>query len=182
MIDCRNFYESDVGFFQAGSDNIKFVAPPTRQFSDFPKAAEELIEDCGLKEAPNTKVFMYCTGGIRCVRASAALKQQGLSNVYQLHGGIQKYLDTYPDGGLFQGKCFVFDNRRLVGAKNGSEVVGKCSLCTQPWERHDSKLRCAACRALVLVCETCVELRNADPSPSPLSCHHCLHGEEVTSS
>lgn len=97
---------------------------------------------------------MYCTGGIRCEKASAYLKHLGLENVYQLQGGIHRYLEQFPDGGgLFQGKNFVFD-QRVTMASEDKTVTGQCERCDAP---HDtlSGTRCAYCRMHVLLCEDC---------------------------
>jgi predicted sulfurtransferase len=79
---------------------------------------------------------MYCTGGIRCERASSYLKTVGLENVNQLEGGIHRYLDAYPeDGGHWIGQNYTFDKRFSHGAKK-CDVVGKCTICNEPWERY----------------------------------------------
>ncbi|GLE06996.1 hypothetical protein PINS_up016777, partial [Pythium insidiosum] len=100
-------------------------------------------------------ILMYCTGGIRCEKASAYLKHLGLSNVYQLQGGIHRYLERFPDGGRFQGKNFVFD-QRVAMASDDMTVAGRCEKCEIP---HDviSGVRCQYCRIHVLLCESCRE-------------------------
>ena len=79
--------------------------PNTRRFGQFPEWVRDNLPV--LKQKDN--IFMYCTGGIRCEKASSYLKHLGLSNVFQLNGGIHRYLEAFPDGGNFQGKKFVFD-------------------------------------------------------------------------
>ncbi|CAI5707779.1 hypothetical protein KXD40_008243 [Peronospora effusa] len=144
LIDVRNTYEFQVGHF-AGALN-----PKTRRFGQFPQWVQHELP---LLKQKN-KVLMYCTGGIRCEKASAYLKHLGLPNVYQLEGGIHRYLERFPDGGgLFQGKNFVFDQRVTMASEDQS-VTGQCERCHVP---HDtlSGIRCAYCRMHVLVCESC---------------------------
>jgi UPF0176 protein len=83
------------------------INPGTRRFGQFPAWLREQLPVLEKKYA----VLMYCTGGIRCEKASSYLKYLGLKNVYQLQGGIHRYLEKYPDGGQFVGKNFVFDQR-----------------------------------------------------------------------
>jgi len=84
---------------------------------------------------------MYCTGGIRCERASAYLKQQGVEKVYQLEDGICKYMESYPGGGLWRGKNFVFDRRVAVGLNVAEPVVlSTCEFCATDWDTfHDER-------------------------------------------
>ena len=110
LVDCRNEYESKVGRF------VGSTALPTRHFKETPEALDELVRAEGLRNDPQRPVLMYCTGGIRCERASAYLRRKhGLRNVKQLHGGIHRYMEAYPNPAesQFEGHNFVFD-RRLV--------------------------------------------------------------------
>jgi predicted sulfurtransferase len=92
---------------------------------------------------------MYCTGGIRCEKASAFMKSTGFSEVYQLKGGIHRYLEAFPDGGLFRGKNFVFDKRATMAPAVGSgEVVGACVQCTAPCEQLSGDTMYAAAQCL----------------------------------
>lgn len=100
------------------------------------------------------KVMMYCTGGIRCEKATAYLKTKGVDDVYQLEGGIHMYMERFTDGGLFQGKNFVFDKRGAMACK-GAKVVGKCSLCQGPWDTLAGDRVCCVCREPLLVCPDC---------------------------
>lgn len=103
VIDTRNHYEVELGTF-AGAVN-----PGLDSFSEFP----EYI--AALKPSPQQKIAMFCTGGIRCEKASAYLLEQGLKDVFHLKGGILKYLETIPpQASLWRGKCFVFDERVTV--------------------------------------------------------------------
>lgn len=146
IIDVRNAYEYNVGHFSGA------LNPKTRRFGQFPQWVRHELPMLQQKD----KVLMYCTGGIRCEKASAYLKHLGLKNVYQLEGGIHRYLERFPDGGgLFQGKNFVFDQRVMM-ASDDKVITGECARCHKP---HDtlSGCRCAYCRTHVLLCEACQE-------------------------
>jgi UPF0176 protein len=105
VVDTRNAYEVAVGTFQGAVD------PQTRRFSDWPNYVRD-----NLDPSHHRKVAMFCTGGIRCEKASAYLKTQGFDAVYHLEGGILNYLAVIPrDDSLWQGECFVFDEREAVG-------------------------------------------------------------------
>ena len=102
VIDTRNIYEVEVGSF------VGAVNPNLKTFSEFPEYVERNLDK-------NQKVAMFCTGGIRCEKASAYLLSQGFGEVYHLKGGILKYLEEVaPQSSLWQGQCFVFDDRRSV--------------------------------------------------------------------
>ncbi|XP_074711077.1 thiosulfate sulfurtransferase/rhodanese-like domain-containing protein 2 isoform X2 [Strix uralensis] len=103
LLDCRNFYESKIGHFQG------CLAPDIRKFSYFPSYIDENLE-----LFKDKRVLMYCTGGIRCERGSAYLRSKAVCReVYQLKGGIHKYLEEFPDG-FYRGKLFVFDDRYAI--------------------------------------------------------------------
>ncbi|XP_058158615.1 thiosulfate sulfurtransferase/rhodanese-like domain-containing protein 2 isoform X2 [Dasypus novemcinctus] len=112
LLDCRNFYESKIGRFQG------CLAPDIRKFSYFPSYVDKNLELFREK-----RVLMYCTGGIRCERASAYLKTKGVcKEVFQLKGGIHKYLEAFPNG-FYKGKLFVFDERYALSYN--SDVVSE---------------------------------------------------------
>lgn len=115
VIDTRNAYETDLGTFKGAID------PKTRHFGEFPKFIQENID-----KEHHKKIAMFCTGGIRCEKASAYLLEQGFEEVYQLEGGILKYLEyveqVKPQETGWIGKCFVFDNR--VAIENVRETSG----------------------------------------------------------
>ncbi|XP_003260589.1 thiosulfate sulfurtransferase/rhodanese-like domain-containing protein 2 [Nomascus leucogenys] len=141
LLDCRNFYESKIGRFQG------CLAPDIRKFSYFPSYVDKNLELFREK-----RVLMYCTGGIRCERGSAYLKAKGVcKEVFQLKGGIHKYLEEFPDG-FYKGKLFVFDERYALSYN--SDVVSECSYCGARWDQY--KL-CSTppCRQLVLTCPAC---------------------------
>jgi len=118
--------------------------------------------------------MMYCTGGVRCEQASSYLLSKDVAKeVIQLKGGICRYLERFEgQPGFFRGKNFVFDYRRYEPRHDGS-VVGKCDGCNQPWDDYDNgpEARCASCRVLLLLCNTCRASRSSDCAPgctSPL--------------
>lgn len=143
VVDMRNNYEYDVGRFEGA------IQPNTTKFYELPSKIKNLKID---KEK---KIVTYCTGGIRCEKATVLLKEIGYENVYQLEGGIVKYLEKYPDG-YFKGKNFVFDNRMVtnVDTPSGKEVLSKCEHCRQSCDRYidctDTK-----CHRLFICCKDC---------------------------
>jgi len=122
VLDTRNDYEVQVGTFQ-GARN-----PNMASFREFPSYAQQALDP-----QQHPKIAMFCTGGIRCEKASAFLQQQGFEKVYQLQGGILKYLDVVsPDQSLWQGECFVFDHRVALdhGLARGTHEL--CYGCGHP--------------------------------------------------
>jgi UPF0176 protein len=120
LIDTRNDYEVAVGSFAGAID------PHTKTFRDFPAWFREHRADL-LGDGAAPKVAMFCTGGIRCEKATAFLKSEGIKDVYHLQGGILKYLETVPaEQSRWEGECFVFDQR--VSVVHGLEP-GTCELC-----------------------------------------------------
>uniref|UniRef100_A0A3P9L757 Thiosulfate sulfurtransferase/rhodanese-like domain-containing protein 2 n=2 Tax=Oryzias latipes TaxID=8090 RepID=A0A3P9L757_ORYLA len=141
LLDCRNFYESKIGQF------TRCLAPNIRKFSYFPDYVDQNLELFRDK-----KVLMYCTGGIRCERASAYLCSKDVCReVYQLKGGIHKYLERFPEG-FYRGKLFVFDERYAISSND--DVISDCSFCGRPWDRYEL---CSTrfCCQLVLSCPAC---------------------------
>lgn len=121
-IDTRNDYEVAIGTFKGAVD------PDTKSFRDFPEYVEK-----NLDPKKNKKVAMFCTGGIRCEKASSYMKKLGFEDVYHLKGGILKYLETIPkEQSLWEGDCFVFDQR--VSVKHGLELgkFDQCHACRRP--------------------------------------------------
>ena len=128
LIDTRNDYEVEIGTFSGALD------PGTKSFRDFPEWFRAHRDELG--NAP--RIAMFCTGGIRCEKATAFVKAEGLSEVFHLKGGILKYLETVdPADSRWQGECFVFDERVAVkaGLKPGSHTL--CRACRMPLSEAD---------------------------------------------
>ncbi|WP_339930082.1 rhodanese-related sulfurtransferase [uncultured Brevundimonas sp.] len=153
VIDTRNDYEGAIGAF-AGA-----IQPNTRTFRDFPDWFER--EGRALLDRPTPpKVAMYCTGGIRCEKATAFLRAEGVDNVHHLEGGILRYLETVPEAdSLWQGECFVFDERVAIGhgLEPGSHTL--CRGCRMPLSPAD---RAAPGYVEGVCCERCHATRTAE--------------------
>ncbi|MDX3909653.1 MAG: rhodanese-related sulfurtransferase [Sphingobium sp.] len=131
VIDTRNDYEVKIGTF-AGAIN-----PQTATFRDFPTWFREQRERLLGTDTP-PKVAMFCTGGIRCEKSTAFLKSEGLEDVYHLQGGILKYLETVPaEESLWEGECFVFDQRVAVGHGLAPGTHTICHACRLPLGAED---------------------------------------------
>ena len=147
VVDMRNHYESEVGHFE------RAITPDVETFREsLPIIADEILAD-----AKEKNVVMYCTGGIRCEKASAYLKHRGFQNVFQLDGGIIEYARQVKAQGLpnkFRGKNFVFDER--LGERISEEVIANCHQCGTPCDTH---VDCAntACHLLFIQCPACAE-------------------------
>ena len=127
VIDTRNRYEIGIGTFPGAID------PGTRSFRQFPEFIEANVDP---REHP--RVAMFCTGGIRCEKASAYLLAKGFEAVYQLDGGILKYLETVsPEENRWQGECFVFDQRVSVDASLEEGAYQQCYACRRPLSEAD---------------------------------------------
>lgn len=127
VIDTRNDYEVEIGTFQGAVD------PKTTHFREFPKWAE----DHGLLKEKR-KVAMFCTGGIRCEKSTAYLREQGVEEVFHLKGGILKYLEKIPkEESLWEGECFVFDQRVSVGHGLEQGSYDTCHACRYPIDDND---------------------------------------------
>lgn len=144
VIDTRNSYEVALGSFPGAID------PATRTFRQFPDFVERHLD-----EDKSRPVAMFCTGGIRCEKAAALVMDQGFDEVYQLSGGILKYLeDVTPAENLWEGECFVFDERLSVDvnlAPGGHEPCGNCHLPVLPEEKelpgYEAGISCPKCEA-----------------------------------
>lgn len=170
LIDVRNANENAIGRFQPLNDAARVLDPYMRTSVEFPDWVSENMPK--LQKAKN--IMMYCTGGIRCERASALLVQKGLpaSKVFQLQGGIHRYLEAFPDGGHWIGKNYTFDRRFAHGATaKEPEVVGRCAHCTAPWDRYQAGKKCNLCRMEVLLCRECE--RSGAAKGKILKCHLC---------
>ena len=144
VVDVRSDYEYNLGRFKNA------VTLDMENFRDFPERVERL------KEFKDKKILTYCTGGVKCEKASAYLLEQGFENVYQLHGGIIKY-GIEAGGEDFDGQCYVFDNRVAVDVNRvNPSVISRCQHCQQPSNRL---VNCANphCNAHLPLCEACGE-------------------------
>jgi UPF0176 protein len=127
LIDTRNDYEVRVGTFRNAAN------PATGSFREFPEYVNAKLDP-----AKHRKVAMFCTGGIRCEKATAFLKQQGFDEVFHLKGGILKYLeDTCENDSLWEGECFVFDERVTVNHRLERGQYNQCNACRMPVSEAD---------------------------------------------
>jgi len=127
LVDTRNDYEVRVGTFRNA------VNPRTSTFREFPDFAGSALDP-----KRHSKIAMFCTGGIRCEKSTAYLKQQGFSEVYHLKGGILKYLEEIPEHeSLWQGECFVFDERVTVNHRLEKGSYAQCHACRMPVSASD---------------------------------------------
>ena len=150
LVDMRNHYESEIGHFKNA------VTPDVDTFRD----SLDIIEEDLKTHKEDKKLVMYCTGGIRCEKASAYYKHKGFKNVYQLEGGIIEYARQVKEKQLpnkFIGKNFVFDER--LNEKISDEVIARCHQCGKACDQHTN---CAneACHLLFIQCEECAEKMN----------------------
>ena len=143
IIDARNDYESNIGKFKNS------ITPQMETFRDWPKVADEL------ESLKDKTIVTYCTGGIRCEKASAYLVEQGFKDVYQLEGGIWNYITQFPDT-YWEGSVFVFDERRIVTPNSKEEIkhIGKCYYCGKPTSYY---INChnQNCDKILLTCHEC---------------------------
>ena len=146
-VDMRNHYESEIGHFDGA------ITPDVDTFRD----SLDIIEEELKSNKSDKNLLMYCTGGIRCEKASAYYKHKGFKNVFQLEGGIIEYTRQVKSKGLenkFIGKNFVFDHRRAE--KISEDVIANCHQCGNPCDNH---VNCAneACHLLFIQCTDCSE-------------------------
>ena len=144
VIDMRNHYEYEVGHFEKAQE-----IPSDTFREQLPMAADMF------KDAKDKNIIMYCTGGIRCEKASAFMLHRGFKNVFHLEGGIINYVNDVKAKGLenkFIGKNFVFDNR--LGERVTDEIIAHCHQCQQPADTHTNCLN-EGCHLLFIQCESC---------------------------
>lgn len=149
LVDTRNDYEVQVGTFRHA------VNPKTDSFREFPEYVKQ-----NMNPAKQKKVAMFCTGGIRCEKSTAYMKEQGFDEVYHLKGGILKYLEEVPqETSLWEGECFVFDDRVTVNHQLEKGQYDQCNACRMPITEADKK---------------------SEQYESGVSCPHCFgkHSEE----
>jgi UPF0176 protein len=161
LIDMRNHYESEVGHFKNA------VLPDADTFREEISMVEKMLEG---NEEKN--IVMYCTGGIRCEKASAYLKHKGFPNVHQLEGGIIKYANDVQAQGLenkFIGVNFVFDER--LAERISPDVIAKCHQCGSPFDHHTNCVN-EACHILFIQCNSCkAKYENCCSE----ECQHVIH-------
>ncbi|MBL4695115.1 rhodanese-related sulfurtransferase [Candidatus Gracilibacteria bacterium] len=150
VVDMRNHYESEIGHFQNA------ICPDADTFrEELPMVKKEL------DEKKHKKILLYCTGGIRCEKASAYLKHHGFKDVNQLHGGIIDYarqIKAQKITSKFKGKNFVFDER--IAEKISDEIISKCHQCGNDCDTHTNCAN-ADCHLLFIQCEDCAEKLSA---------------------
>ncbi|MBP6182004.1 rhodanese-related sulfurtransferase [Flavobacterium sp.] len=147
VVDMRNHYESEIGHF------TKAIKPDVDTFRE----SLPIIEDQLSQHKQDKKLLMYCTGGIRCEKASAYFKHKGFENVYQLEGGIIEYTRQVKAEGLeskFIGKNFVFDHR--LGERITDDIVSQCHQCGAPCDVHTNCIN-EGCHLLFIQCDSCKE-------------------------
>ncbi|WP_346857687.1 rhodanese-related sulfurtransferase [uncultured Draconibacterium sp.] len=154
VVDMRNYYESEIGHFEGA------ICPEADTFREELEIVTDLLED-----QKDKKVLLYCTGGIRCEKASAYLKHKGFNDVNQLHGGILEYSRQIKSAGLepkFIGKNFVFDER--LGESVNGEVISKCHQCGTACDAH-TNCDNHGCHILFIQCPECAKKYNGCCTP-----------------
>ena len=144
VVDMRNHYEYEVGHFE------KAIEVPSDTFREQLPMAVDMLND-----NKDKNIIMYCTGGIRCEKASAYMLHNGFKNVYHLEGGIINYAQQIKQQGLeskFKGKNFVFDDR--LGERITDDVIAKCHQCGTPADTH-TNCKNDACHLLFIQCKEC---------------------------
>lgn len=155
VVDMRNHYESEVGHFRGA------ICPDVDTFREALPVVENLLQ-----EKKDKNIIMYCTGGIRCEKASAWMLHRGFKNVFQLDGGIIEYARQVKAQGLdnkFIGKNFVFDER--LGERISQEIISVCHQCGEPCDAH-TNCRNDGCHLLFIQCESCAAKYNGCCSES----------------
>jgi UPF0176 protein len=157
VVDMRNSYESEVGHFEGA------ICPEADTFREELEIATDL-----LKDKKDKKILLYCTGGIRCEKASAYLKNQGFEDVNQLHGGVLEYARQIKVANLdskFIGKNFVFDER--LGESVNGQIISRCHQCGKPCDTHTN---CAknSCHILFIQCPECAKKHDGCCTPDCL--------------
>lgn len=144
IVDARNWYESKIGKFKNA------IVPPMNNFREWKKVVDE-----DLKDYKQKTIVTYCTGGIRCEKASAYLVEKGFNDVYQLDGGIFNFIKKYPDT-YWEGGMFVFDERRVVSPNTNPELqdIASCYYCGKPTSYY---INChnVECDKIIVSCHNC---------------------------
>lgn len=162
ILDARNTFESKIGKFQHA------ITPDIEHFRELPAFIDNNLELFQDKD-----VLMYCTGGIRCERASAYLKSKNIAQeVYQVKGGIHRYVEECPNG-YFRGKNYVFDGR--VSVKINDDILGACDICAEPCDDMTNCIN-AACNEHFIACKVCIQKYQNTCSAD---CLHLVLAQEV---
>ena len=167
VVDMRNHYEFEVGHFK---DAIEI---PSDTFREQLPMSVDMLQD-----KKDTNIIMYCTGGIRCEKASAYLLHRGFKNVYHLEGGIINYARQAKEKGLpnkFLGKNFVFDDR--LGERISEDVIAKCHQCGKPADTH-TNCKNDGCHLLFIQCEECAKKNDGCCSPECQEIYNMPEGEQ----
>jgi len=168
VVDFRNHYESEIGHFRNA------ITPDVDTFRE----SLPVIENQLTNHKEDKNLLMYCTGGIRCEKASAFFKHKGFKNVYQLEGGIIEYTRQVKAEGLeskFIGKNFVFDAR--LGERITEDIVAQCHQCGKPCDNHTNCVN-EACHLLFIQCDECREAMQNTCSPECLDIIHLPEEEQ----
>jgi UPF0176 protein len=143
IVDARNWYESKIGKFKNA------ITPQITHFREWPKVVESL------KQYREKTIITYCTGGIRCEKASAYMREHGFKDVYQIDGGILNYIQTFPDT-YWEGGMFVFDDRRVFESNTKEELkhIANCHFCDESTSYH---INChnIDCDKIIVCCHNC---------------------------
>ncbi|UTN05216.1 rhodanese-related sulfurtransferase [Flavobacterium bizetiae] len=169
VVDFRNHYESEVGHFKGA------ITPDVETFRE----SLPIINDQLQNHKEDKNLVMYCTGGIRCEKASAYFKHQGFKNVYQLEGGIINYAKQIEAEGLeskFIGKNFVFDNR--LGERITEDIISQCHQCGKPCDNH-TNCENDGCHLLFIQCDECKAAMENCCSTECLDIIHMPLGDQV---
>ena len=169
FFDARNEIESRIGKFQNA------ITPNIRTFRDLPNILPKILSQN--KKLKDKHVIMYCTGGIRCEKASALLKKEGFKHVYQINGGIYNYCQQYPNG-LFEGTCFVFDDRMQIGWGNDNavkleeempkeKIISRCEYCDTKTARviNDERFLERTLRVCCVACDKAHDISRMRTKP-----------------
>ena len=162
VVDFRNHYESEVGHFEGA------ITPDVETFRESLPIIKEKLQDF----TEDKNLLMYCTGGIRCEKASAYFKHQGFKNVYQLEGGIIEYTRQIKEENIeskFIGKNFVFDHR--LGERITDDIVSQCHQCGKPCDNH-TNCENEGCHLLFIQCDNC---KNAMENCCSTECVEIIH-------
>ena len=156
ILDARNDYETEIGIFEGAVD------PKLHCFQEFP----DYVKHCNIPK--DKKILMYCTGGIRCEKACLEMERQGYENVFQLDGGILRYMQEKPQS-KWKGECFVFDHRVAVNEDLlPSERYGLCPHCGNP---GDQEITCQQCQEPGIMCIHCLKSMNSQTCSK--NCNYC---------